>query len=157
MQFGECTKLAEDITNMTSEELYNYVHGLLTKIRARYKDIDVCEFDEDKMCINRTSTRIEGYGCCFGCKYHSIVNGCQIKNVNLTCMAVYCESVKLLLKEDKKRLKSIETLLKMLGVQPRLNYEEQIMVLDNYNNCMNTSEYPLRDVYNLFNLFDFEN
>ena len=78
-----------------------------------------------------------------------------MKNVNLTCMTVYCESVRLLLQGDKERLKSIETLLKMLGVQPRLIYEEQIMILDNYRNNMNTSREPLRDVYNLFKLFDF--
>lgn len=155
MQFGECIKIVGGFANMTSEELYIYVHGLITKITEKYKDIDVCEFDSDKICINKSNNRMPKYGCCFGCKFHSVVIGCQMKNVNLTCMTVYCESVRLLLQGDKERLKSIETLLKMIGVQPRLIYEEQIMILDNYRNNMNTSREPLRDVYNLFKLFDF--
>ena len=155
MWFGECIKIVGGFVNMTSEELYTYVHGLITKITEKYKDIDVCEFDSDKICINKNNNRIPKYGCCFGCKFHSTVIGCQMKNINLTCMSVYCENVKLISEEDKNKLKLIETLLKMLGVEPRITYEEQIMIMDDFRNRMNTSKEPLRDVYNLFKLFDF--
>ena len=136
---------------MTSEELYTYIHNLITKIRKKYKNIDVCEFGEDKICINKQNYRKPNEGCCGGCQYHAKEKGCLIPEINLTCMSVYCECVTKLSKDDKNKLKLIETLLKILEIEPRTTYKEQIAMLDSFGN-MNTSEKPLKDIYNLFTI-----
>lgn len=131
---------------MTVEDLMNYVLTQIVPITNKYKDLNICNVGQDKMCVNPAPWRIPGNGCCTDCPHHTIAKGCTI--VNLCCIAFFCYKVKDKIDPlDWKKLKSILIILQGLGLEPRTTWEEQIRTLDIMQQSL--LDCTMDDLYNL--------
>jgi hypothetical protein len=131
---------------MTTEDLLVYILSKIKPIRDKYKDINICNVGPEHLCENTKMWQKPGTGCCIGCHYHTIKNGCNI--INLCCLSFFCDEVKNKIDPaDWKKMKSVILVLQGFGLDPRTTWQQQINTMKLRENFLKSKT---EDFYEIF-------